>query len=211
LNKLGEILEKLKAYYTGLKPRERAFVLAGAASLILFILILSLAGQTRKSPGSKNKIIQLYERRGQFNETAQQYMIIKVLLDQIDGRLKSRPADFDLYAQVNEVVNMVGVKNFIIKMDPGQSQDNDYLDEDYLDLNLQRVDLISLVRFMDETEKLPGLVRINNLSIKTRFDQSNSLDVVMRISSYKPREAGVEPKEPPRPKPEPVVVPGEAR
>lgn len=211
MNKLLAILEKLRAYYSGLKPRERAFVLAGAASLALFVLIFSLTGPKKKPPSSKNRILQLYERREQFNQTAEQYKSIKALLDQIDGRLKSRPADFDLYAQVNGAVNAVGVKSFIIKMDPGQSQDNDYLDEDYIDLSLQRVDLVSLVRFMEQTEKLAGLVKIDNLSVKTRFDQSNTLDVIMRISAYKSKEAGPRPKEQPQPRPEQELIPGGAR
>ena len=203
MNKLAEIFAKLKAYYNGLKPRERIFVMAAAACAVAVALIFSVTGGKKKPGASKSKITQVTERREVFLETAAQYGEIKKLLDQIDSRLAQRPPDFDIYGKVNELSDSTGIKPSVIKMDPGESTGDDYLDENYVDLNLQRIDLVSLVRFMEKVEALPGLVRIGQLSIKTRFDNSSTLDVVMRISAYKSKEGGLKTKGPVHQKPEP--------
>ena len=129
------------------------------------------------------------------------------MLGKVDGRISLRPQDFDLYAKINELAFQTGVRAAMIKMDPGSSTSNDYLDEDYVDVVMQRSDLVSVTNFMEKVESLPGLVRITQLSIKTRFDQSQTLDVVMRISAYMNKADGPKLKES-RPKPEPLAPGG---
>lgn len=212
MSKLSEIIGKLQAYYNGLKPRERAMVLAAVACAVAVALIFSVSSPKKKSASGKSKISQVLERRKVFMETAAHYAEVKELLDQVDVRISQRPPEFDIYGKVNELSDTTGVKPSVIKMDPGESTGNDYLDENYVDMNFQRIDLIKLVKFMEQVERLPGLVRIEQLAIKTRFDQSNTLDVVMRISSYKAKEGGARPKEAPRPIQGPEgLLPGEKR
>jgi hypothetical protein len=194
VNKLRELLARARAFYSGLKPRERYFVLAGAAALLAFALALTLTGGKKSGP-KRSKVSTLYRQRDEFFATADRYDELKVLLDRIDGRLKQRPENFDLFAKLNELSDQTGVRAAVIKMDPGQSTSRDYLDEDYVDLNLQKIDLVSLVRFLERVEAVPGLVRIGQLSIKTRFDNSNTLDVVMRISAYREKPGGPKKKE----------------
>ena len=189
MNKIFELYAKVKAWYSGLKPRERTFVLVGVAALVAVALIFSVTGGKKKPGPQRNKIEVLNQQRAEFLDAADKYAALKVLLDQIDGRLAKRPKDFDLYHSINELTLSSGIQPSVVKMDPGQSSSNDYLDEDFVDLVLQKIDLISLVKFMDSIQNLPGLVRIGTLSIKTRFDQSNTLDVVMRISAYKEKAA----------------------
>jgi len=194
VNKLRELLARAKAFYSGLKPRERYFILAGAAALVAFALALSLTAGKKSGP-KRSKVSTLYKQRDEFLAAADNYAELKRLLDKIDGRLKQRPGSFDLFAKLNELSDQTGVRPAVLKMDPGQSTSNDYLDEDYVDLNLQKIDLVSLVNFLEKIEAIPGLVRIGQLSIKTRFDNSNTLDVVMRISSYKEKPGGPRKKE----------------
>lgn len=212
MSKFAEIFEKARAYYRGLKPRERTLVMVAAACAVAIALIFSVASPKKKSGSGKTKISQVIDRRAVFMETAAQHGEIKSLLEKVDVRLSQRAPDFDIYGKVNELSDTAGIKPSVIKMDPGQSTGNDYLDEDYVDMNLQKIDLISLVKFMEQVEKLPRLIRVEQLSIKTRFDSSNTLDVVMRISSYKQKEGGAKPKESTRPKAEPGgLMPGEKR
>jgi Tfp pilus assembly protein PilO len=211
VNKLAELFARLKAFYSGLKPRERTLVMIAAACAVAIALIFSVTGGKKKPGTGKSKIAQVNERRKVFLETAAQYGEIKKLLDEVDVRVAQRPLDFDLYGKVNELTDSSGIKPTVIKMDPGESNGDEYLDENYVDMNLQKIDLISLTRFLEQVEKLPGLIRIGQLNIKTRFDNSNTLDVVMRISAYKPKAAGSKLKEPSHPRPEPGVIPGEKR
>jgi hypothetical protein len=167
---------------------------------IVVVIVFAATGPKSKGPKSKNKLAQVFERRDAFMVDADNYAGLKKMLDQIDIRMRQRPADFDLYGKINELTDQTGVKPSVIKMDPGKNENNDFLDEDFVDLNLQRIDLIALVRFLEKVEQLPGMVRVGQLSVKTRFDQTQTLDAVMRISEYKPREGGPKLKEPPKPR-----------
>jgi Tfp pilus assembly protein PilO len=213
VNKFAEIYGKAKAWFNGLKPRERQMVIAAAATAVVVALVFLVTSPGGKKSGPKqSKISQVNQRRQVFLETAAQYSEIKRLLDQLDVKVAQRAPEFDIYGKVNELSDSSGIKPTVVKMDPGESSGDEYLDENYVDLTLQRIDLVALTNFMSKVEKLPGLIRINQLTIKTRFDQSQTLDAVMRISSYKVKEGGAKLKEQPRPKPGPGgLLPGENR
>lgn len=187
MNKIKPILNSLFAYFNRLSKRERLFILVGIAVSLVVILILAIT-----SPGKKNqrkdKSSDIFVQQTEFYQTVGEYAGLKPVLEEVEGKLRNRPLDFDLYRQLNELVERLGVRTSLIKMEPGQAEGNDYLQEEFVDLNFQKIDLYSLVNFMREAEALPGLVRIVQLSIKTRIDGSQKMDAVMRISAY--QEAG---------------------
>ena len=156
MNKILEWFEKARVWFTGLKPRERAFVLAGVAALVAVALIFSVTGGKKKPGPQRNKIEVLNKQRAEFLDAADKYTALKVLLDQIDGRLAKRPKDFDLYHKINELTLSSGIQPTVVKMDPGQSSSNDYLDEDFVDLVLQKITSSRLSNSWTTSSPFPG-------------------------------------------------------
>ena len=199
MSRLLELYARAKAAFLKLKPRERYLILAAVGVAVVVVVVFTATAPKSKGPKGKNKLAQVFDRRDEFMAMADEYAGLKKMLDPIDIRMRQRPADFDLYGKINELTDQTEVKPSVIKMDPGTMENNDFLDETYVDVNLQRIDLISLVHFLEKVEQLPGMVRIGQLSVKTRFDQTQTLDAVMRISEYKPRAGGPKLKEPAKP------------
>jgi len=183
-----KILDSLAGYFSKLSARERYIVLIGGAAFLFFVIFFALFLSRRQPAGKKTKIDQLAEQRIQLSKTAQEYAGLRQVVDLVDSRVAKRPADFDLYRKVNELIEATTIRPFVVKMDPGSVEGKEYLDEEYVDLNLQRIDLRMLVNFLNQLEQLPGLARIGQLSIKTRLDNSKTLDVVVRISAYKEKQ-----------------------
>jgi len=181
----NSILQSAQAYISRLNPRERTFILVGAVVLLFFVIFLGLSLSHRGGRSKKTSLDQLSDQRMQFEQAVQEYAQIKPVVDIVDQRVAQRPADFDLYNKVNELIETTTIRPFVLKMDPGSVEGKEFLDEDYVDLNLQKIDIRMLVNFLTQVEQLPGLVRIGQLTIKTRMDNTKTLDVVMRISSYK--------------------------
>lgn len=184
------ILSRVKEYIERLSFRERIILLFGAVFVISSILYLSLSSSPSSKPAPQSQMSQLQKSQKDFAQILKKYLAIKSLVDQIDSRLEQTPEDFDLYKKVNELIQKIGIREKVVKMDPGESSGNDYLKEEYVDLSFQRIDLESLVEFLKRLEGQPGLVRISQLSIKRRLDRSKTLDVVMRVSAYLRKQEG---------------------
>lgn len=187
MNKLKQIFNFLFAYFNRLNKRERLFILVGIAVGLGVILILAITSPGKKNQGSA-KSMDIFSGQEEFYQVVGEYAGLKPVLEKVAGELSNRPQDFDLYRRLNEVVEKLGIRSSLIKMEPGQAQGNEYLAEEYVDLNFQKIDLYRLVNFMKEAEALPGLVRITQFSMKVRIDGSQTMDAVMRISAY--QEAG---------------------
>ncbi len=178
-------LESVIGYFTRLKSRERWIVLVGAGVALFFVIFFSLFLSHRGPQGKATKTEQIAEQRGEFFQAAQEYAKLKQVVDLVDSRVAQRPPDFDLYSKINELVAAGALQQFVVKMDPGAVEGKEFLDEEYVDLNVQKIELRVLVNFLKQLEQLPGFVRISQMSIKTRLDNSKTLDVVLRISAYK--------------------------
>jgi len=178
----------LREYLARMTPRERIILLVGAAAALAFVIFLALSLGHRGKTGKKNPLQELADQKIAFDKNLAAYAGLKPTLDLVDNKLAARPKDFDLFRKLNQLVESTGIRPLVVKMDPGSAETKAFLDEEYVDLNIQRIDLRQLVLFLQQVDKLPGMVRIGQLSVKIRLDQSKTLDAVMRISAFKEKE-----------------------
>jgi len=188
MNEKENIFARLTTAFSRLSFRERLFLLAGAVFVLATTIYLIASSGSSNKPAEKTRADTLLQNQKLFAQTLEKYLAIKPLVDKIEGRLNSTPEDFDLYKEVNRLIQQIGIREQVVKMDPGTGGGNDYLKEEYVDLNLQKMKLQPLINFLQKLENLPAMVRVDQLSIKRRLGASKTLDVIMRVSVYKKQE-----------------------
>ncbi len=185
MNEQANIFARIKKYLSQLSFRERVFLLAGFIFVLACIIYLAVSTGSPSPAPEKTQADTLFESQKLFSQTLEKYLAIKPLVDKIDSRLNSTPEDFDLYKEVNRLIQQIGIRERVVKMDPGTGGENDYLKEEYVDLNLQKMSLEPLINFLEKLQELPAMVRVGQLSVKRRLGANKTLDVIMRISVYK--------------------------
>jgi len=188
MNEKENIFARLTTAFSRLSFRERLFLLAGAVFVLATTIYLIASSGSSNKPAEKTRADTLLQNQKLFAQTLEKYLAIKPLVDKIEGRLNSTPEDFDLYKEVNRLIQQIGIREQVVKMDPGTGGGNDYLKEEYVDLNLQKMKLQPLINFLQKLENLPAMVRVDQLSIKRRLGANKTLDVIMRVSVYKKQE-----------------------
>ena len=188
MNEKENIFARLTTAFSRLSFRERLFLLAGAVFVLATTIYLIASSGSSNKPAEKTRADTLLQNQKLFAQTLEKYLAIKPLVDKIEGRLNSTPEDFDLYKEVNRLIQQIGIREQVVKMDPGTGGGNDYLKEEYVDLNLQKMKLQPLIDFLQKLESLPAMVRVDQLSIKRRLGASKTLDVIMRVSVYEKQE-----------------------
>ena len=188
MNEKENIFTRLTTAFSRLSFRERLFLLAGAVFVLATTIYLIASSGSSNKPAEKTRADTLLQNQKLFAQTLEKYLAIKPLVDKIEGRLNSTPEDFDLYKEVNRLIQQIGIREQVVKMDPGTGGGNDYLKEEYVDLNLQKMKLQPLINFLQKLENLPAMVRVDQLSIKRRLGANKTLDVIMRVSVYKKQE-----------------------
>lgn len=180
---------KLKEWLEKLTPRERVLLLAGAACLLVVLGWFGFSQRGRGGGAAGSKLDQVVSQEKQAAVLAARYQRQHSQLSAIEDRLRQTPADFDLYKHLDRLVDQAGIRRGVIKMDPVEGSGTDYYSEDYVDMNLQKIELIPLIQFLHSIEDSPGGVRITDLSLKKRFDNSNTLDATIRVSLYRLKES----------------------
>lgn len=173
-----------------LTPRERVLILAAAGCLIAVLgwQLLFRGSRSSRSPGSR--LEQTVAQEKQVAALVARYQDQHNVLSAVEDRLRQTPADFDLYKHLDQLVDQAGIRAGVIKMDPVEGSGTDYYSEDYVDMNLQKIELIPLIQFLRSVEDSAGGVWINQLSLKKRYDNSNTLDATLRVTLYRLKPGG---------------------
>ena len=170
-----------KERFEKLSARERGLILGAALCLVLVAVIVSLkGGGSRRSSGSR--LDQAMAQEKQLAEVLARYRAAHAEIVQVESRLKQTPPGFDLFKHLNGLVDQAGVRSNVIKMDPVEGTGSDYYEEDSVDMNIQKIDLEPMMKFLQSVEDSPGGVRISQVAIKKRFDSSNTMDATLRVT-----------------------------
>jgi type II secretory pathway component PulM len=170
-----------------LSARERGIYLGAALGLSLALVIVSWkGGGSRRSSGSR--LDQAMAQEKQLAELLARYRGVHGQVAEVETRLKQTPQDFDLFKHLNQLVDQAGIRSSVIKMDPIEGTGTDYFREDSVDMNIQKLEMEPLMKFLQSVEESPGGVRISQLQIKKRFDNSNGLDAQVRVTVYRLKE-----------------------
>lgn len=182
------MMENIKDYLQSRPPRERYILIGGTAVTVVFILYWLVAGMTSSGPSRQGGLDRVLADQKEFHKVLAEYKTLANQVQEFDNRLKSTQEDLDLFATLNSFADQSGIKEQIIKMDPSDGAGTEYYDEWYVDMNLQKIPLEPLTKFMKKIDESSSFLRITRITIKRRFDQSETLDVNLRVNAYRAKQ-----------------------
>jgi type II secretory pathway component PulM len=176
------LLDRVRAFFATLAPRERVLVLAAGAMLLAFLLwfaaVLPVLGRLQRAERS------IAEAERALASAAR----LRLALAEVDGRLaaveqriREGPSG-DLFTTLEDLARQSSVQ--VESMEPQASPSHERFRETKLQVVLKAVTLAQAVNFLHRIETAPRLLSIKSLRLRTRPDASGLLDVTFTVSSF---------------------------
>lgn len=169
---------------SSLSDREKVFLFAGAATLLLLILWLGVLTPYRH--GMELARTRIASRQQQLQEVRQlqkEYLNLQSSLATAEKKLGGSAKGFSLFPYVEEVTNRVGVRDNLVSMRPQTPQVQGDYREESVEIRLERIDLEQLVRFLYAIDSSDASLQMKSMRLKPRFDNRAQLDAVLVIAS----------------------------
>lgn len=176
-------------FFWNLQTREKALVGGAAVVVVLALLFFvvidpQLARSTRLDRQIRATQSQLRELVTQRRE----YLRHKRVVDRINQQLTQQRA-FSLFSRLEQLARQTGIREQIQYMKPTVSTPSDVYTEESVEVKMEGVTLEQLIRYLDQVERSPQLLKIKRLSIKPQRQNRQMLSAVFRVSTFAPKTA----------------------
>lgn len=181
MERLLRLRSDLVAWLGKLSPRERMMVSAAAAAVFVFIASLV---SVRISTGISLREQRIEEKTrllSQVSKLADGYRARQAERQSLEARLKGPPVQLLSYISQQGTTFQIEVSDLRPTNAPGDVQG---LKEDAVEVNLARVELSKLARFLQALERGQGVVQIRRLRLTTRTDDRRVVDATFTVSAY---------------------------
>lgn len=167
-----------------LSDREKIFLFAGAASLLLLFLWLGVIRPYRQGMElARTRIASRQQQLAEVRQLQQEYFRLQRGLATAEEKLTGSAKGFSLFPFVEEVTNRIGVRDNLVSMRPQTPQAQGDYREESVEIRLERIDLAQLVRFLYAIESSDAALQTKSMRLKPRFDNRAQLDAVLVIAS----------------------------
>ena len=177
-------LDYLRHAYARLAPRERNFVLAGAAATIAVVLFLVLHGLGGAKQSLRQGIVAKQRQLSQIQTLRAQYGELKRQTDELTAKSAERSPS-GLYALLEGLVTKTVTRDKIRSMDPSSKTIGDRYVEDSINVELLGITLQQTVALLYEVEHTTTPIHVSRLTMKKRVSDPYQFDVVFTVSSVK--------------------------
>ena len=190
---LGRLkIANITAAYFAMSPREQTVALAGAAVVLVLIVVRPIAIASGRIGKLEREVAQGRTQQKEIVRAIDGYVQKKAQLTQLQQTLAGG-FDSSISTTLESMAEQAGIKDKIDSLKEKAAAPSDLVDEASVDVRLKRVALQQTVDFLYAIEHNPDkMLRIRQLSIKPRFDNKQELDVAFTVSTYRLLEGATE-------------------
>jgi general secretion pathway protein M len=173
----------LEAWFSRLSARERVLVSAAGVAIVLFVVFLASTRVSRGIAAREARIGEKTRVLAQVGQLAQGYRQAQAERAQLEARLSGPP--LQLMSFVSQAGTRLGIE--VNDLRPGQAAaqgPSDKVVEDTVEVSLAKLDLPRLASLLTELERGPGVVKVRRLTVRTRNDDPNAVDVTLVVATY---------------------------
>ncbi|MFH0800579.1 MAG: hypothetical protein V2A66_10440 [Pseudomonadota bacterium] len=196
--KVGNLsLERLRianlySAYFGMTPREQTIALVAAVAVLLLIIVLPVAVASGRIGKLESDVSDGKKQFREIMRAIESYDQKKARLAQTQQMLAGG-FDPTLSSTIESIAESNGMKDKIDSLKEKPSAPSETFDESSVDVRLKKLSLQQAVDFLYAIEHQPDKVlRLKQLSIKTRYDNKQDLDVSFTVSTFKLLEGAAE-------------------
>lgn len=168
-----------------LSQRDRIALAIGAvavgAALIYFAVIAPYQGALHRLDA------RIASRQGQLDEVQtmqSHYRLLQRNLAQAEKRL-AQGGQLSLGSFVEEVVHRYAAKDNLVGMRPQPASAQGDLRKESVEVHLEKLRLGQVVQILYAIDNAQAYLKIQNLDIKTRFDDKTLVDAVVTVAAYR--------------------------
>ncbi len=184
LRRLRQLRGDLLAWLGKLSQRERVMVTGTAVAVLVFVgsfVSLSVSsGMAAREQQIEDKTRFLTE----VSKLAVGFRERQAELQALEQRLKG--SRIQLLSFISQQGQQHQIEVGDLRPAPVADQPQG-LSEDSVEVNLARVELAKLVRFLQGLERGEGVVRVRRLRVTTRSDDPRQVDATFTVSAYGPK------------------------
>jgi general secretion pathway protein M len=181
MERLKALRAELVPWLAKLSPRERVMVTAAAAAVTLFTVWLVSMQIGRGLTAREGHIEDKTRVLAQISKLAEVYRQRQAQRQQLEARLKGTPVKLLSHITQQGAQQQIDVGD--LRPTPGAG-DLEGLREDAMEVNLARVELARLARFLQSLERGQGVVMVRRLRITARADDPNLVDATFTVAAY---------------------------
>ena len=154
-------------------------VALGLFAVIHFVFSPLLADRKSYDRRIRKKEKDLVEMRAMQNDIAR----LSQRSDSLEQLVAVRPADFSLFAFIEEKCAETQVKNNISYMKPSDPTGDGPVQQVMVEMKLKAIRLNLLVAFLERVESAEHIVALKRISIRVNKKKHGALDVIMQVIS----------------------------
>ena len=174
----------LEAWLAQLSPRERVMVTLAAAAVALFVVFLVATGISRGASAREARIEEKTRVLSQVGKLAAGYRAAQGERQALEARLKARPVQ--ILTHVAQTGASLGIEVNDLRPAGAPIEANGLVEES-VEVNLARMDLPRLARFLQALEGGAGVVKVRRIRLSTRQDDPKLVDVTLVVATYELR------------------------
>lgn len=181
MEKLQRLRADLAAWLAKLSPRERVMVAVAAAAVFVFAAWLASHQLSRAIAAREQRIEEKTRVLSQFGKLAEGYRQRQAERLALESKLKGAPVQLLSYISQQGTSMQIEVGDLRPVNAPGELEG---LREDAVEVNLAKVELGKLARFLQALERGQGVVRVRRLRLTSRNDDPRQVDATFTVSAY---------------------------
>lgn len=178
--------------YLAMTPREQTLALITAIVVFVMVIVLPVTVATNRIGRLENKVEGGKKQLKEIMHAIESYDQKRAQLAQMQ-QLFASGFDSALSTTIESQADTNGIKDKIDSLKEKAAAPSDIFDEASVDVRLRKITLQQLVDFLYALENHPEKVlRLKQLSIKTRYDNKQQLDASFTVSTYRLLEGTTE-------------------
>jgi general secretion pathway protein M len=181
MERLLRLRAELLAWLGKLSPRERVMVSAAAVAVLLFVGSLVSLRISSSISAREQRIEDKTRVLSQVSKLAAGYRQRQAERQAMEARLKGPPVQLLSYISQQGTAMQIDVGDLRPVTAPGETEG---FKEDAVEVNLARVDLGKLARFLQALERGQGVVKVRRIRLNTRADDPRQVDATFTVSAY---------------------------
>ncbi len=181
MERLLRLKADVLAWLAKLSPRERVMVSAAAAAVFVFIASLVSVSISNGISMRERRIEEKTRLLSQVSKLAEGYRARQAERQSLEARLRGPPVQLLSYISQQGAALQIEVGDLRPANAPG---DLEGLKEEMVEVNLARVELAKLARFLQALERGQGVVQVRRLRLNTRNDDQRQVDATFTVSAY---------------------------
>lgn len=175
----------------GLSARDMRFLRIGAALLFVLLLFMAYRAVVPDGPGLRSELKLLKAQLGDVRALKDEYRYSSGLLRRVSGSMKEEKEALISVVERTLVENQISRESFSIRGTNPSGDGSDIIEgERVVVVQINRVPLSSLIDVLYSFQNSGSILKVSDLTIKTRFDDPSVTDVSFRLSTFSFREAG---------------------